>query len=66
MSIEKSKSKMVYPMLVLLAIVGCDKTTSEKTSVEKKPDGTVVTDKEKTTTGTNGDSKTTTEHKVDK
>ena len=48
------------------AVVGCDKTVSEKTEVEKKSDGTTVTDKKQTTQSPDGGTKTTTEHKVDK
>ena len=56
----------VGAFLISLAAVGCDKTVSKETSVQKKANGTVVTDKEKTTVTPDGGTKTTTEHQVDR
>lgn len=56
----------VGSFLISLAAVGCDKTVSKETSVQKKADGTVVTDREKTTRQPDGGTKTTTEHQVDR
>lgn len=59
---------MLFVALVVctFAAVGCEKTVSEETTVQKKTDGTVVTDKEKTTVTPDGGTKTTTEHQVDR
>jgi len=56
----------VASVLLSFAAIGCDKTVSEETTVQKKTDGTVVTDKEKTIVTPDGGTKTTTDHQVDR
>src|SRR5580765_1488693 len=46
-------------------LIGCDKTVSEETTVEKKSNGSTVTKTEKTTETPDGGIKTTSERKVD-
>ena len=47
-------------------LVGCDRTVSEESRVEKRSDGTVVTEKEKTTESPDGSKTKTTEKTVDR
>ena len=48
-----------------LMMIGCDKTVSEETTIQKKSDDTTVTKTEKTTQSPDGGVKTTSERKVD-
>ncbi|HZK80774.1 MAG TPA: hypothetical protein VFC46_06890 [Humisphaera sp.] len=53
-------------LLGLPMLSGCDrdKATSEKKVETKSPDGSTTLDKSKTTTDSNGNTKTETEHKA--
>ena len=50
----------------MFAQIGCDQTVSEKDTVQKKSDGTVVKETDKTTRSNDGSTKTTHEKEVDK
>jgi hypothetical protein len=51
-------------LLAAPMFIGCDRTVSESSKVERKSDGTMVSDNEKTTQSPDGVRQTTTEHKV--
>jgi hypothetical protein len=46
-------------------LTGCERTVSEETTVEKKPDGTVVTEQEKVTRESDGTIERTERREVD-
>ncbi len=62
-----------FPLVFVLAtlvtgvfVVGCDRTVSEDTKVQKRTDGSTVKDSSKTTKSPDGGVTNTTEHKESK